>query len=299
MIYSFAVLLISLSTWAQKGPSITLNWKAEPQFGGFYAAKKYLPGLQLQEGGSGSPTLQMLLSGKTNYAIVSGDEIVISHDRGNKEILALFAVYQKNPVAIMTHSKHPAQKLEQVLTSPGTLLWQEGLPYAQYLKKKYGPIKAKTAPYTGGISLFLNDSTVSQQCFFTAEPLLAEKNNLKVKTFFVADSGYNPYTTVLAVNKKYYVANKEEVLSVLSAVRKGWSDYLKNPTETNQLMNQLNPSLDLKSFAESSMAQKKLIEHDPIGAMSSGRWSTLVDQLYDLKIIKNKIPASDLFLLTE
>ena len=47
----------------------------------------------------------MLGAGKVDYAIVSADEVVIAHDRGAKNVVALFATFQTNPQAIMAHAE--------------------------------------------------------------------------------------------------------------------------------------------------------------------------------------------------
>ncbi|MGZ5279310.1 MAG: ABC transporter substrate-binding protein, partial [Pseudobdellovibrionaceae bacterium] len=204
---SILVIFFSLlSTSQATGPSLklALNWKPEPQFGGFYTAEmmgffeKQNLKVQIQEGGSGTPTVQMLAAGKIEYAVVSADEIILAHDRGAKDLVAIFAVYQTNPQGIMTHAARNFTKIEEVFKSDGTLLWQSGLPYAQFILKNYGPFNVKTAPYLGGIGNFQKDPKISQQCFVTSEPLTAETAGLKVKTFLVADTGYNPYTTVVA-----------------------------------------------------------------------------------------------------
>ncbi len=299
-IFSLILLLVSSVCTAQE-IKLALNWKAEPQFGGFYAAQKYfekekLP-IKILEGGSGTPTVQMLAAGQVDYAVVSADEIIMAHDRGARDLLAVFATYQTNPQGVMTHASRGFQKLEDVFKSDGVLLWQSGLPYAQFVFKKYGPLKVKTAPYTGGIGNFQADKQISQQCFVTSEPLSAEKAKLSVKTFLIADTGYNPYTTVLAVRASRWKQNPEEVRKVVSSVRQGWKDYLQNPQSTNLQMASLNKAMDLQTFQKSAELQKPLIQvkSGPLGQMTSERWQTLILQLMDLKLIKNKIHANDLF----
>jgi NitT/TauT family transport system substrate-binding protein len=301
LILSVFCLFFSLSLSAQE-LKLALNWKAEPQFGGFYAAQTSFQkqGLKVKilEGGSGTPTVQMLATGQVDYAVVSADEIILSHDRGSNDILAVFATYQTNPQGIMTHAERGFQKIEDVLKSAGTLLWQSGLPYAQFIQKKYSPLKVKTAPYLGGIGNFQNDPQISQQCFITSEPLTAQKAGLKVQTFLVADTGYNPYTTVLAVRSSRWKQHPEEVKKVVQAVRQGWAEYLKTPQSTNAQMAQINKAMDLATFQKSADVQKPLIEvkgHD-LGSMTQERWETLVQQLMELKLIKNKLSAGDLFL---
>jgi NitT/TauT family transport system substrate-binding protein len=283
---------------------LALNWKAEPQFGGFYAAlsslqKNHLP-VKIMEGGSGTPTVQMLAAGQVEYAIVSADEVIVAADRGASDIVALFATYQTNPAGIMTHGERKFSSLEQVFHSPGVLLWQEGLPYALFLKKKYAPLQVQTAPDAGGIGPFLKDAKISQQCFVTSEPLAAEKAKVKVKTFLVSDSGYNPYTTVLVTKKSRLKSHPQEVRQIVLAVREGWKSYLQDPSMVNATMMKLNPAMDAETFAQSAQAQKPLIapagmEKKGLGRMTAERWQTLAEQLYSLHLTKKKIETKDLF----
>jgi NitT/TauT family transport system substrate-binding protein len=284
---------------------LALNWKPEPQFGGFYAAQTqgyYAQNkldVKIIEGGSGTPTIQMLNAGKIDYALVSADEIAIAHARGAKNIVALFATYQTNPQGIMTHAARGFKTLDEVLHSDGTLLWQAGLPYAQYFKKKYAPLKVATAPYLGGIGNFQNDAKLSQQCFVTSEPLTAADAGLAVKTFLVADSGYNPYTAVLVTSRDRWQKNPDEVKRMVNAVRSGWDNYLQNAAPTNTAMQALNKAMSAQTFTQSAQAQIPLIKTattGKLGEMSLARWQTLVDQLVEIKAIPAPVPAAELFI---
>jgi len=284
---------------------LALNWKAEPQFGGFYAARtigayaKNGLDVTIIEGGSGTPTIQVLGAGKVDYAIVSADEVVISHDRGARNVVALFATYQTNPQGIMVHKERGFTSLEQVLKSDGMLLWQAGLPYAQFLTKKYGPLVVKTAPYLGGIGNFQKDKQLSQQCFVTSEPLTAKRAGLDVTTFLIAQSGYNPYTTVLVTTRDHLDKSPDEAKRVVAAVRAGWQAYLDDPAPTNAVMAQINKAMDAQTFRDSAAAQVDLIrpkDGTAVGAMSLARWGTLVDQLTELKVVKTSVDARALFV---
>jgi NitT/TauT family transport system substrate-binding protein len=288
-----------------KAVGLALNWKAEPQFGGFYAADVHghfaANGLVVDiiEGGSGAPTIQIVGAGRADYAIVSADELVISHDRGAGTVVALFATYQTNPQAIMAHRARGFTSLQDVLRGDGTLLWQAGLPYAQFLSRQYAPVRVRTAPYLGGIGNLQNDPMVSQQCFFTSEPLTAARAGLEVDTFLVADSGYNPYTTVLVTNRTVLAERPDEVARMVAAVRAGWASYLEDPTATNAAMAVINRAMDAQTFVASAAAQAPLIRPEGLerlGAMTHERWQTLVDQLHELRIIRNEVDATTLFV---
>ena len=291
------------------GPSqalvLALNWKPEPQFGGFYAAQlnghyqKNKLEVNITEGGSGTPTIQMLLAGKVDYAIVSADEIVIAHARGANNVVALFATYQTSPQGIMTHAERGYKSIDDIMHGDGILLWQSGLPYAQFLRKRYSPLTVATAPYLGGIGNFQNDPKVAQQCFVTSEPLAATAAGLKVKTFLVADSGYNPYTTVLVTSRDRWQKSPSEVKAMVDAVRSGWNDYLQDPASTNTAMLALNKAMSAETYAQSAQAQQALIKPNAsqqIGEMSQERWQTLANQLLDIKVIQQPVTVKDLFV---
>jgi len=284
---------------------LALNWKAEPQFGGFYAAKindefkKRGLDVEILEGGSGTPTVQMLGAGKVDFAIVSAEEIIVAQDRGSA-ITGLFATYQTNPQAIMTHEERHFNSLKEVFASPGVLSLQSGLSYAQFLLKKYPKPKVKIVPYLGGITNFTKDPQYSQQCFYTSEPILATKAGLKVKTFLVSDEGFNPYTTVVAAQSEALKKDPKTAKAFIEAVRAGWQEYLKNPEATNKHMATINKAMDLETFTLSASAQKPLIETEEtkqkgLGHMTTDRWQSLITQLKGLKIIKKDLKPSDLF----
>ncbi|MEN9805841.1 MAG: ABC-type transporter nitrate-binding protein [Pseudomonadota bacterium] len=305
MLLAFAALPIE----ADPAPlRLALNWKAEPQFGGFYAADVAghfaANGLEVEiiEGGSGAPTIQVVGAQQVEYAIVAADEIVISHDRGAGNVVALFAVYQINPQAIMVHKSRGFKGIEDVMKNDGTLLWQGGLPYAQFLSRKYAPVRVRTAPYLGGIGNFQNDPTISQQCFATSEPLTAARAGLEVDTFMIADSGYNPYTTVLVTTRDRLASHPDEVKRVVAAVRAGWESYLADPSATNAAMSQINKAMDAATFRDSAAVQVPMIRPEgleQLGRMTSERWALLVQQLTELKVIRKAVNPDGLFVNLE
>ena len=296
-------LLISQSLFAADPIRLVLNWKAEPEFGGFYAAslqglyKKQGLDVEIVEGGSGTPTVQMLANKKIEFAIVSADEIILSQDRKTtNKVKALFAVYQTSPYIIMTHAEKNYKSLQEVFNSEGLLSVQSGLPFYPYLVKKFGKPKVKIVPYLGGIGSFLKDKNFAQQGFITTEPTAAEKAGAKVKTFLIAEEGFNPYLVILATTEEVLKTKPEVVEKIVKATREGWLSYLRDPTATNKHMAGLNKSLDLDTFNKGADIQKPLIEvkGTEIGTMTEARWMTLVDQLHQLNLIKSKPKTIDL-----
>jgi NitT/TauT family transport system substrate-binding protein len=278
---------------------LALNWKPDPQFGGFYAAPYQAHGLDVEilPGGAGTPTIQMVGAGSAEFGVVSADELVVARSQGN-DVVALFAVFQNNPQGIMVHASRKLASLADLLKSSGTLALQRGLPYARLLEKKYGFDKVKIVPSPGGdISAFLADKNFAQQCFIMSEPLTAKHQGADVQVFPVSDAGYNPYTTVLTTSGDFLRKDPDRAKAMVAAVREGWRAYLDDPKPTNLHMNQLNPSLAPEMFAEVAEAQKPFIETNEtprsgLGSMTKERWETLIAQLKELGDIQ-KTPAAE------
>lgn len=280
---------------------LALNWKPEPEFGGFYAAPYSKHGLDVEilPGGAGTPTVQMVGAGSVDFGIVSADEIVLARSHGN-DVVALFAVYQDNPAGIMAHASRNLTSIGDVFKD-GTVALQSGLPYARLLEKKFGFSHVKVVPSPNGdITSFLNDEKFAQQCYLTSEPIAARRKGISVKTFAISEIGYNPYSTVLATSGESLRKNPERAKAMVEAVREGWRAYLDDPKPANQEMNKLNPSMDAATFSEVAEVQKPFIETEAtrrngLGTMSKERWETLIAQFKELGDISQTIPAEDCF----
>ncbi len=285
--------------------TIQLNWKAEPQFGGFYAAAGTFDSpagtidLSVAQGGPGIATIDMIAAGTVPFGIVSGDELVIARARG-KDVVALLAIYQTNPQGIMAPAARGLKKIDDVFAAPGTLAMERGLPYSQYLENKFGFGKLKIVPSPfGDLTQFRTQPDYAMQCFVTSEPLSARKAGLEATSFLIADAGWNPYTTVLATKGAYLTGNRSTVEAVVARVRSGWEQYLADPSPTNLKMQAINPTMDIATFAQSAEIQKPLIVPEattPVGSMTEQRWQVTIDQLAELKVIESRPKATDCFL---
>ncbi len=307
LIFLFSILFLSgqIVVATEFTTKLALNWKAEPEFGGFFEGnekgiyKKNGFNLEILEGGSGTPTVQMLMSGQIEYAILSSEEIILNNDRDPKrKLVAVFAVFESSPYMIMSHAKQNYQNLKQVFQTNGsTISLQKGLPYVDYLLHKFGPVKAEIVPYSGGITSFEKNSKLAQQGFLTSEFLLAQGKDLDPKAWLVSDEGFNPYIAVLAVREEFLIKNRNQVAKMVEATREGWNSYLSAPDQTNQAMHKLNPSMSNDMMGKSLKQMTKLMKFEPqkLGQMKKQRWQTLSQQMMDLKLISKPIESDKIF----
>ncbi len=281
-----------------------MNWKPEPEFGGFYAAPFSSQGVAVEilPGGAGTPTVQMVGAGSAEFGLVEADELVIARSRGN-DVVALFAVFQQNPLALMVHASRKFTGIGDIFKKGATLAIQKGLPYVRLLEKQYSFANVKVVPSPGGdLSAFLRDPNFVQQVFVTSEYLTAKRQGADAQVFPIALTGFNPYSGVVATSGAYLSKNPEIAQKMVAAMRSGWRAYLDNPMPADEQMNRLNPSMTLKGFAETAEAQKALIENDDarrsgLGSMSRERWQTLINQLKDLGDIQTAPAADECFRL--
>lgn len=301
-----ALLLACLTACSDRDAGklqLALNWKPEPEFGGLFEAERIgafaKRGLTVERtGGPGAPVVQMVTAKQVAFGIASADEVVMAHDRdGANDVVAIFATYQTSPQGLMTHAARGLDSLEELLTAPGTLAVEPGLPYVKFLDRRYGLGALKVVPYTYSITPFLSDPTLTQQVFVTAEPIAARRAGADPKTFLIADSGYDPYTAVVIAHGDTLREDAARVAAFVAALREGWQGYLADPGPANALMAPLNPEMDAEAFRLAAEAQEPLIEvpGGAVGAMRAERWATLARQLQELGLVKEALPPERYF----
>jgi NitT/TauT family transport system substrate-binding protein len=296
--------LNSKPAWSLATVELVLNWKPEPQFGGFFAVsaleldKKYGFELKITPGGSGSPTIQLLANKKVPLAIISAEELIQAHAKKQTHIKALWATFQDNPQMIMVKKESGIKNIRELVSREDyRLLWQEGLPYAQFLRKKYAhEWKITTSPYWGGLGLFLQEKKLATQGLETSEPLLLPKE-MNVTIFRVRDEGFNPYLVVLASHEEWLKTHTQLWPKVLKAVEEGWKAYLTNPSLVNAHMKKLNPVLSDDFLTKSAEAQKSLINKAGVtlGHIDKKRLAELARIMRQMDLISTE-PKAELMI---
>jgi NitT/TauT family transport system substrate-binding protein len=286
--------------------TLQLNWKPEPEFGPFYAAAQNghfaAEGLEveLRPGGSGAPTTDLLATGQVPFAIVSGDQIVLARAVG-KKIVGIFAVYQKDPTCFMTPKARGIGSFRELMQAPGTLAMERGMPFVSWIEKTIGlgPARVVPSPY-GDLKYLRSDPDYAMQAFATAEPVAARKQGIDVDVFLVADAGFNPYQTILAVHEDTLATDPDLVRRMLRATTAGWRDYLEAPQATNETMAKLNPTMDLETFAAIAETQKPHVINEATtargpGTMNLERWARLVQQMTESGVVPSPVEPRECF----
>ena len=273
--------------------TLQLNWTPEPEFGGFYAAahdrlyEKEGLDVTIKAGGAGVQTWKLVATGAVPFAIAEAGEILRARLK-DADLVALYAVYQTSPQALMVHKESGVTSLGDIFTSGKVkkVAMESGLPYVKFLEKKYGFGKVEVVQHGGNLTLFLNDPTMAQQCFAFAEPLSAKEKGVDVSVFSTAEAGFNPYLAVVITSQKYLADHRAEVEAFVRASRAGWKAYLEDARPTNEYLRTQQATMTVEAMNQAADLQKPYVLGDDktkvLGSMSEERWKAFAEQLKDL-----------------
>jgi NitT/TauT family transport system substrate-binding protein len=123
---------------------------------------------------------------------------------------------------------------------------------------------------------------------------------MDVDVFLIAEAGFDPYQTVLAVHEELLTRDAALVKHVLQAVTEGWRAYQRDPRAVNAAMGLLNPTMDAATFAAVAEAQRPHVESDATrvrgpGAMELARWQMLVTQMTQAGLITQPVDPAACF----
>src|SRR5687768_5521966 len=124
---------------------LTLDWKPEPEFGGFFAAKlngafeKKKLDVDIKAGGAGAPTWQLVAQGRSEFGTTAADQVLVARSR-DADVVAVFAVHQTSPQGVMTHRARGFTRLADVFANPGTLAAEDNA-WLKFCRKKLDPVQ--------------------------------------------------------------------------------------------------------------------------------------------------------------
>ncbi|MCD9024609.1 ABC transporter substrate-binding protein [Cohnella silvisoli] len=280
-----------------------LNWFAQPEQGGMFAAKAkgYYEeaglDMTIEQGGPQVSHIQIVASGKAQFGMAQGDELVMARAQGIP-VVALAAQFQINPTAILFHKGDNVKSFADL--NGRTIYLVPGSMYWEYFKKKYNLGKVKELAFTGNFTGFINDKQSMTHAYVTAEPITMAGLDVETEYIRTHDFGYQPYANVIFTTEKYLKEHPDIVKAYVEASVKGWQYYKTNYEEINPVIKEMSPDLELKDMKLRAVASMDLIFKEEaatkgFGTMSKERWDTLMNQLYDIGMIKKKFDVTELF----
>lgn len=284
---------------------LQLNWTAEPEFGGFFAARERglfaQEGLdvELVQGGPGIPAAQLVAGGRVEFAVVAANQLLEIDAQGG-DLVALFAVFQGNPMGLMVHESAPWTSLEELWRSEATISLEEGLADFAWLEHVWPNGKHRVVPYSANLAQFAADGALAQQCFFTSEPVSLELKGTKTRVFLVGESGFDPYNAIVVARADLLRREPETCRALVRAAARGWRSYLDDPADVQVAMTRENPAMSRAAMDRSFELQRRLVETDDtrqlgLGCMTEAKWRTTIEQLVRIGRLKQPLDAARVF----
>lgn len=298
-----AAAQIGEQTKAPTPAKVVLNWFAKHEHGGLYAAelKNYYKdaGLDvtIEQGGPQISSIQIVASGKAEFGIAHADQLLLARKQGIP-VVAVATTFQISPQALMFRKDEPVKSFADV--NGRTVFIQQGQPYWEFLKKKYSLDKVKELAYTGEHSSFISDASAVSQCFVSGEPFALKQQGVDVSALLLADAGYKPYAAVVYTTEKYMKEHPDAVKAFVAGTVKGWGYYKDNSSEIHNYLLQKNPKITIAELEFGEKTQRDFIyggeaAANGVGFMTEARWTELMDQLIDIKLLDRKVDVKSVF----
>jgi NitT/TauT family transport system substrate-binding protein len=283
---------------------LVLPWYADPEGGGFFAAKseglydgKKLD-VTLQSGGPQVSATQLVAAGRAQVGFTDAAGIIQAQEQGIP-IVAIGALYQNNPVGVMVHADTGITSFSGM--GGKTWVTQTGQLGPEWVKKQTG-ISFTTQAYQGSIANFLKKDSLVQQGWPTNEAYQAEKAGVKVNFIPFSSSGFNPYNDVFFTSESYLKSHRKELTAFLAASMQGWKDYMGDvsvaKTANAAILKANNQQTSQSVWYAWDKQREYVVAGDgkqQLGAMTATRWNTFIDQMKQLGQLKTTPKASDLY----
>ncbi len=283
---------------------LQLNWFPEAEHGCFYAAQVNGfyedEGLDVEiiPGGKSTVLAQELTLGRVEFAIGNAEDVLAAVQQ-DAPLMTVMTFMQHTPRCLLLRKESGITAFDQL--NNVTLLLDSSQAFVAYLKS-LGFINdsVKVAPYFGSIAPLATDVNYGCQGYSFSEPYLAKQEGIEVNILNVTDIGFDPYCSVLVVNRETASSNAELVKRFVAATQKGIAAYMQDPAKANALIlknNTQGMTADALDFGAKEVAKLCTVEEGTrLGAMSTERWKTLIEQLEKIEFItQGKIRPEDVF----
>ena len=310
--FAAAMGIGSATGWAAEPVTFVTNWKAQAEHGGFYQAvakgfyEKYGLDVRIRPGGPGVNTRQLIAAGAVDFAMASNNDYALELVRAGAKVKAVMAAFQKSPQMLMTHVGNGIESLEDMKGRP--ILISSGNIHTMWvwLKAKYGFEDSQIRKYTFNMAPFIANKDTIQQGYISSEPFIVkEKAGIDVKSFLLADNGYQTYAALVLAPERWIADKPEAVRGFVNASIEGWKDYIYgDPSAANVMIKQHNKEMTDATivFSRKTMKQYGIVDSGDtrqlgIGAMTDARWKDHFETAASQGRYPKDLPYGDAYTL--
>src|SRR5579871_696991 len=292
--------------------SFGTNWVAEAEHGGFFQAvadgtyRKYGLDVTIVPGGPNTNNRMLLIAGKLDFFMAASTLMSFDAVTNHVPVMAVAAVFQKDPQVLLTHPETKATKLEDL--KPLTVfISKEGMTtYFQWLKSEYGFNEKNVRPYNFNPQPFIATPQSAMQGYVTSEPYSVEKSaGWKPGIFLLSDYGYNPYSTLIETRQDMIDKKPDLVQRFVDASMVGWYNYLYGDNSAgNAMIKKLNPEMtdELLAYSIGKMKDYGIVDsgdslQNGIGAMTDERMASIFEKMVRAGVVRSDVDYRNSYTL--
>jgi NitT/TauT family transport system substrate-binding protein len=304
-------LVLANPAAAQQKVSFGTDWRAQAEHGGFYQAlaKGFYAArgldVSLRQGGPQINHAQLLAAGRVDFSLSSNSFIVLNYTRERIPMVAVAALFQKDPQVLIAHPGQGNDSLEALRGKPIYIGSDTRVGSWNFLKAKYGYESSQMRPYTFNIAPFLTNPTTIQQGYLGSEPYLIEQQGIKPVVLLLADAGYASYGALIQTSHKMVNEHPATVQAFVDASIEGWYDYLYgDPAPGNTLIKKDNPEMTdaLLAYGRGKLIDYGILDSGEaagtgIGAMSNARWEQFFQMMVGEDLYPKEMDITEAYTL--
>lgn len=310
-----AALLISACSLSPAKPAdpvtVQLSWFHGVEYAGFYAAveKGYYAeenlAVTLNAGGPETSALEEVNSGRAQFGIGQGDSLITAKTQG-QNLMAVAAIFKKNPVAIVSLAKDNIQKPEDLIgKTVGTysldLSNYSDFPFVAFLNRtglqKDEMSYALIEDFQGVNEIKSGKMDVMSSMFATDMQVLTRQAGDDINLMYYSDYGVDLYINAIFTTEELVKTNPDLIARFIRATMKGYRYAIENPDEMAKLALTYDSALDLAYQQQVMQAEIPYIDTGAgqIGEMSADVWETTQQILLDFNMLKKPIDLNTIY----
>jgi ABC-type nitrate/sulfonate/bicarbonate transport system substrate-binding protein len=219
-----------------------LSWIKNVEFAGEYIADKNgyyedagFSGVDLLSGG---PTVQQdsIVAAGQAFIGISAPDITGPAILAGAPLIAVGALYQKNPIAVMSLAETPISTPEDMVGKKiGVQAVNEPIWNAFLVANDLDPDSITKVPVQFDPQPLTVGEVDGWFSFFTNEPNLLKTQGIETEVFLLADHNYPMVSEIYVVQTSTLTDERDKLKAALMADIKGWRESLKDPALGAQL----------------------------------------------------------------
>jgi ABC-type nitrate/sulfonate/bicarbonate transport system substrate-binding protein len=287
-----------------------LGWIKSVQFGGHFAALEngFFDDVNIvADFRSGGPTIDPITAvaaNDANFADHGTNSIIAARGQGIP-IVAIAAMFQKDPFSLMSLAESPINSVEDMVGRTVAIPDTERLVVGSLLEDKGLSAEDVTFVPVGTDPSILPTGQVDGYFgYSTNQGIILETLGVDINVLHYADMGVPGYTLHVLAREDYLENNHDLVVEWLRADIRGWQWAVENPDEIARLMVEKygTEGLDIEAQTAEANAQIELITsglaaEKGIGWMSMDTWSDAMELSAKVGLIEETYPIEDVVTL--